>query len=142
MLWLKRFVTRPWWTMLKLQLFTVFGKPYFKVFVYRTEPGHVAIDAHHNVHFLYELDRLYRAAGSDYYTDDLDEQAKISIYLYDSFGNIAENYIPVDQVGMGDDDIGADVPPMAWRGGEEVKQTVDLANRMSGSSSTLGVKMG
>lgn len=140
--WFRRFIARPWWTLLKLQIFTMLGKPYFKVFVFQTDKvGNVGIDAHYNVHFIYELDRIYKAADSDYYSPELDQQAKVSIYLYDTFGNIAENYIPVEQVTIGEDDIGANVPAMGWRGGEEVKQTVDLANRPAGSSK-LDVEMG
>ncbi len=122
-------------------LHTVRGKPYFKVFIWRTEAGQTAIDAHHNIHFIYELDRTYAAAGSDYYDANLEDQAKVAIYLYDTLGNIAENYMPVEQISLGEDDIGADVPALGWRGGEAVKQTIDLAdNPVSGSR--LDVEMG
>lgn len=142
MKWFRRFIARPWWTLLKLHASTLLGKPYFKVFVFQTdEIGNVGIDAHYNIHFIYDLDRAYRAANSDHYDENLDDQAKVAIYLYDTFGNIAENYMPMEQVTLGEDDIGADVPAMAWRGGESVTQTVDL-NPNSPSGSRLDVEMG
>ena len=141
MSWFRRFLARPWWTMLKLTLYTMMGKPYFKTFIWRTEGGQSAIDAHHNVHFIYELDRMYAAAGSDYYNQNMDDQAKVAIYLYDTLGNIAENYMPPEQVVVGEDDIGADVPPLAFRGGEEVRQVVDLAEQPN-AGNRLDVEMG
>ncbi len=139
--WFRRFLARPWWTMFVMALHTLMGKPYFKTFIWRTDSGHSAIDAHHNIHFIYELDRMYAAAGSDYYDQNLEDQAKIAIYLYDTIGNIAENYMPPEEINIGEDDIGADVPPLAFRGGEEVKQVVDLADR-PGSGNRLDVEMG
>jgi hypothetical protein len=125
--WIRTTLARPWWTIFKMNIATFRGKPYFKVFIFQTDKiGNVGIDAHYNIHFLYQLDSAYEIAGSDVYNRGLDEQAKISIYLYDTIGGIAENYIPPPETEYVDDDIGADVPAMAYRGGEEVKQVIDL----------------
>ncbi|GAF83345.1 unnamed protein product [marine sediment metagenome] len=139
--WFKRFIARPWLTICMMGLYTMFGKPYFKVFIFQIERGNVAIDAHYNVHFIYELDSVYAQAESDYYDPNLEQQAKVAIYLYDTLGNIAENYMPAQEIVFEEEDIGADVPPLAFRGGEEVRQVVDLADR-NGPVSPLDVKMG
>lgn len=142
MMWFKRFIARPWWTMLAMAIYTMLGKPYFKVFIFQTDKvGNVAIDTHFNVHFIYQLDRTYRAAGAEHYDENLEDQAKVAIYLYDTIGNIAENYMPPEEVVIGEEDIGADVPPMAFRGGEEVRQVVDLADQ-PGTGSRLDIEMG
>jgi len=142
MIWLKRFITRPWITIAMLTIYTMLGKSYFKVFIFQTDKvGNVAIDTHYNIHFIYELDNVYAMAESDYYDKNLEQQAKVAIYLYDTLGNIAEQYMPAEELMLGEDDIGADVPPLAFRGGEEVRQVVDLADR-SGPTSPLDVKMG
>ena len=140
MLWFRRFVARPWWTIVKLHLSTFMGRPYFKVFIFQTDKiGNVGIDAHYNIHFLYALDAAYEEAGSDIYSRGMDEQAKVSIYLYDTIGSIAENYMPAPEIDLGEDDIGADIPAMGFRGGEEVRQVVDLANT---NDSHLDIQMG
>ena len=140
--WFKRFFARPWLTLITMTVYTMLGKPYFKVFIFQTDKvGNVAIDSHYNIHFIYELDNVYALAESDYYDKNLEQQAKVAIYLYDTLGTIAERYMPVEELVLGDDDIGADVPPLAFRGGEEVRQVVDLADR-SGPLSPLDVKMG
>ena len=122
-------------------IYTALGKPYFKVIMWRTAEGQMAIDAHHNIHFIYELDRIYKAAQSDYYDDSLDDQAKLAIYLYDTLGNIAEQYMPVEQLVSELEDIGADVPALAFRGGEEVRQVVDLADQPA-QGGRLDIQMG
>ena len=144
--WLKTTIARPWWTMLKKNLATLFGRPYFKVFIFEAGGiGKVGIDAHYNIHFLYRLDAAYEAAGSDIYERSMDEQAKISIYLYDTLGGIAENYAPMPDISsITGDDIGADVPPLAFRGGEEVRQVVDLAQPQTQDErpTNLDIQMG
>ena len=105
--WLKQFISRPWLTILALQAHTLFGKPYFKVLIFQTDTvGNVGIDAHYNLHFIYELDAAYAQAGSDYYDPSIDKQGKIAIYLYDTTGNIAEKYMPPEQLLVAEDDIG------------------------------------
>lgn len=139
----RRFVyQKPWWTITKRHLATLMGKPYFKVTIFETGRGQVGIDAQYNIHFIYQLDGIYSAAGATHYNRDMEEQAKIAIYLYDSIGQIAENYMPLptaEQIeGM---DLDDGVPPMALNGGEEVRQVVDLANN-PGTTSRLDVEMG
>lgn len=123
------------------------GKPYFKVLIFQTDKvGNVAIDTYYNVHFLYALDAIYKQAGSDYYDASIEEQGKIAIYLYDTIGNIAENYMPAEQLIVDEEDIGADVPAMFNMGGEEVRQVVDLAENPQANPEAnrnpLDVKMG
>ncbi len=145
--WFKQFIARPWFTILSLHLHTLFGQPYFKVLIFQTDKvGNVAIDTHYNYHFLYSLDAIYKQAGSDYYDQSLEEQGKIAIYLYDTIGNIAENYMPLEELIVDEDDIAADVPAMGFRGGEEVRQVVDLADNPQANpqanKNPLDVKMG
>lgn len=142
--WFRRFIARPWFTIIALNLYTLLGKPYFKVFIFQTDAvGNVGIDAHYNIHFIYELDAAYAKAGSDYYDASLAQQEKVAIYLYDTTGNIAEKYMPPEELILGEDDIGADIPGMAFRGGEEVRQVVDLAEHPGNKrASSLDVKMG
>jgi len=145
--WFRQFIARPWFTIISMAVHTVMGKPYFKVFIFQTDKvGNVAIDAHYNVHFVYSLDAIYAQAGSDYYDPTLDEQGKVAIYLYDTVGNIAENYMPPEQLIVDEDDIAADVPVMGFRGGEEVRTIVDLAEHPNSPAarrtSPLDVKMG
>ena len=120
------------------------GKPYFKVIMFQTDKvGNVAIDAHYNIHFIYALDAAYAKAGSDYYDPSLEQQEKVAIYMYDTTGNIAEKYMPPEELILGEDDIAADVPGMAFRGGEEVRQVIDLADHPNNKNgSPLDVKMG
>ena len=145
--WFKQFIARPWLTIMSLHLHTLFGQPYFKVLIFQTDRvGNVAIDTHYNYHFLYSLDGIYKQAGSDYYDPSMEEQGKIAIYLYDTIGNIAENYMPLEELVVDENDIGADVPAMGFRGGEEVRQVVDLADNPQANPqpnpNPLDVKMG
>lgn len=147
MTWFKQFIARPWFTIMSLHIHTLFGQPYFKVLIFQTDrPGNVAIDTHYNYHFLYSLDAIYKQAGSDYYDPSMEEQGKIAIYLYDTVGNIAENYMPPEELEVDENDIGADVPAMFNMGGEEVRQVVDLAKNPQANPEAnrnpLDVKMG
>jgi hypothetical protein len=72
---------------------------------------------------------------------NLEDQAKVAIYAYDTIGNIADKYMPLEELIYDESDIAADVPAMGSRGGEEVRQVVDLADRPQ-STSPLDVKMG
>lgn len=139
--WFRQFIARPWLAIIALNIHTVLGKPYFKMIIFRTGRGDTAIDAHFNIHFIYELDNAYAMAGSEYYDSNFEDQAKVAIYMYDTIGNIAEKYMPLEELVLDEDDIAADVPPMAFRGGEEVRQVVDLADREQ-QTSPLDVKMG
>ena len=50
MTWLKRFIARPWITIVMMTIYTMLGKPYFKVFIFQTDRvGNVAIDSHYNI---------------------------------------------------------------------------------------------
>ncbi len=115
---------------------TALGRPYHHTAITRgTERGTANVDAQFNSLFIYELERLY---DSDPKTENIidrmaPDNEKVAIYLYDMIANIAENYLPPEPV-MGQD-IGADVPPLAYRGGEEVRQVVDLGKQ--GSNSTV-----
>jgi len=143
MYWFRRFVARPWWTIIKLHAFTMLGKPYFKVFIFQTDRvGNVGIDAHFNIHFIYELDNAYELAKATHFNKHLDDNAKVAIYLSDNLGQIAEQYLPVDSEvqDLINESLTGDVPPMTLQGGEEVRQVVDLADR--GKDSTLDIEMG
>ena len=106
-------------------IFTALGRPYFRVTIGRgKETGEATVDAQFNSLFIYELERVYKAKGDATVLDPMaPENEKVAIYMYDVIGNIAENYLPPE--GM-PEDIGDDVPMLGYRGGEEVKQIVDL----------------
>jgi hypothetical protein len=141
--WLRQIVFRPWWTMTKLHLSTMFGKPYLKVFIFQTDRvGNVGIDAHFNIHFIYELDNAYELVKATHYDKHLDDNAKVAIYLSDNLGQIADQYLPVDSEvqDLIDESLAGNIPPMTLQGGEEVRQVVDLADRKR--SSSLDIEMG
>ncbi len=141
--WFRRVIARPWWTLCKLHMSTMLGKSYFKVFIFQTDRvGNVGIDAHFNIHFIYELDNAYERVGATHFDRNLDDNAKVAIYLSDNLGQIAEAYLPVDSEiqDLIDESLDGDIPPMTLQGGEEVRQVVDLADR--GKSSTLDIEMG
>ena len=143
MYWFRRVIARPWWTLVKLHVSNMLGKPYFKVFIFQTDRvGNVGIDAHYNIHFIYELDNAYERAGATHYNKHLDDNAKVAVYLSDNLGQIADNYLPVDQEvqELIDESLAGGVPPMKLQGGEEVRQVVDLADRKE--NSTLDIEMG
>ena len=141
--WFRRVVARPWWTLLKLHVSTMFGKPYFKAFIFQTDQvGNVGIDAHYNIHFIYDLDNAYELVGAAQYNKHLDNNAKVAIYLADNLGQIADKYLPVDSEvqDLIDESLTGDIPPMTLQGGEEVRQVVDLADRQRDSK--LDIEMG
>jgi len=132
---IRRFVyQKPWLTILMKNLYTFFGKPYFKVTVFHhREIGQVGVDAQYNIHFLYLLDGAYEIAGVDYYNRGLSEEAKIAIYMYDTMGSIADNYMPMPNIlqeGMDDEYI-----PSMSMSDESIKQTVDLGKPDSSGTS-------
>lgn len=135
------FFARPWWTMFKMSIASMLGKPYLKVFLFRTRDGSMGIDAHYNIHFLYDLDNRYERAGAEHYDRNLEDQAKVAIYLYDNLASIAENYMPQPDLQDLLEEMGEDAPPLAFRGGEAVRQVVDLG-KPGGGKSTLDVEMG
>ncbi len=143
--WLKQFLARPWASIIALKYYTLFGMPYYKMIIFRIGRGECGVDAHFNIHFIYELDNAYAQADSDYYDANLEDEAKVAIYMYDTVGNIAEKYMPLEELVVDGNDIDTDVPPMAFRdGGESATTVVDLANRSGNtkSGSSLDVEMG
>lgn len=117
---------KPWLTILVKTLYTIAGKPYLKVTITNQKDGMVGVDAIYNPHFIYQLDNDYRRGGATHYDVTAPDNEKIAIYVYDAFGSIAENYIPLPQIEDEDEDLGANIPTMAIRGGQEVKQVVDI----------------
>jgi len=143
--WLKQFLARPWASIIALKYYTLFGMPYYKMIIFRIGRGECGVDAHYNIHFIYELDNAYAQAESDYYNANLEDQAKVAIYMYHTVGNIAEKYMPLEELVVDGHDIETDVPPMAFRdGGEPVTTVVDLAEHPGNiaAKSPLDVKMG
>lgn len=105
-------------------IYTALGRPYFKMtFKYfHAGPGGVYIDAHYNNFFIYELERLYHKKGDDKVMDPLSDDEKILVYVYDLVADQAEELLPQEDI----DDIGDNIPMLGFRGGQEVKQVVDL----------------
>lgn len=109
---------------------TALGRPYFRMIISRAaDSGGAGIEAEYNSLFIYEIERVYRSKpGGEIISLDAPDNEKIMIYVYDIIGNIAEPYLPAEQPMVGED-IGADVPVMGFRGGEEVKQVIDLGKQ-------------
>ena len=140
---LKTLLRTPWFSVISKVWHTILGKPYFKVTMVDIGNGQIGIDAQYNIHFIYQLDNLYSRTGSVTYQRDLEEEHKITIYLYDSINQVADEYGIRDEpeVEFGDDIM--EGIPMAVRGGEEVKQVVDIATMdRSGNNSRLDIEMG
>lgn len=110
-------------------IYTALGKPYFKItFKYfHAGPGGVYVDAEFNNFFIYELERLYKQKGEEKTLEPLDDDEKVTVYLYDLAYDLAEDNLPEESV----EDIGADIPMLGFRGGEEVKQVIDLGKEAS-----------
>ena len=108
---------------------TALGRPYHRTTITRgKEVGTSNIDAEFNSLFIYEVERQYDSNPTTKGVIDkmAPDNEKVAIYLYDMLANLAEPYLPAEpQVG---DDIGADIPALGFRGGEEVRQVVDLAD--------------
>lgn len=115
-------------------VYTALGRPYFHTTIsHGKERGSVTVDAQFNNIFIYEMERTYRLKGEDKILNSLaEDNEKVAVYLYDVIANIAENYLPSEHAPM--EDIGADVPAMGFRGGEEVRQVVDLGKPSDGSN--------
>ena len=104
-------------------IFTILGRPFFKASFFYHDADRVSIDAEFNSMFIYELERLYRQRGQEKVLEPLDhDQDKVAVYLYDLISGIAEDYLPEENM----EDIAPDVPMLGFRGGEEVRQVVDL----------------
>lgn len=138
---LKTLLRTPWLSVISKLWYTLLGKPYFKVTMVDIGSGQTGIDAQYNIHFIYQLDNLYSRTGSTIYQRDLKEQHKITIYLYDSINQIADEYGIRDEPEIEHETM--EGIPMAVGGGEEVKQVVDIATMdRSGNNSRLDIEMG
>ena len=116
----------------------VLGRPYLRTVFTGSKDGSMSIDAQFNSLFIYELDRQYLEMASDMYNPMSDDNEKIAVYLYDVLSGIAEDYLPPEKPYMVED-IAADVQPMGYRGGETVKQVVDLSDVASKTISNNGI---
>lgn len=134
MRWLKRLLSKKYWTIVCKGLATLTGKPYFKVYLFHHQQiGTVAIDAYYNSHFIYKLDQAYKENDAKHYKMTLPDEQKVAIYMYDVLGGIAENYINIKDLYDDSDPYGEGVPPMSMHGGESVRQVVDLADNSNNS---------
>lgn len=106
-------------------IYTALGRPYFKVnFRYfRAGPGGIYVDAFYNNFFIYELERIYTKKGDGKVLEPLSDDEKILVYLYDLIADQAEEIIPQGEI----NEFGEEIPMLAYRGGEEVRQVVDIA---------------
>lgn len=116
----------------------ILGRPYLRTVFTGSKDGSMSIDAQFNSLFIYELDRQYLEMASDMYNPMSDDNEKIAVYLYDVLSGIAEDYLPPEKPYMVED-IAADVQPMGYRGGETVKQVVDLSDVASKTISNNGI---
>jgi hypothetical protein len=125
---LLKIIYKPWLTIFTKNVYTLLGKPYLKVIITNHKEEMVGIDAHFNVHFIYNIDQQYLNSKVTGYNTSMPENEKIAFFLHDSIIALTEKYLPPLR-SFNEEDI-EDAPPMSFRdGGEPVKQVVDLADR-------------
>jgi hypothetical protein len=117
----------------------ILGRPYMRTVFTGARDGSMSIDAQFNNLFIYELDHQYQQMGSEVYNPMADDNEKIAIYLYDVLSGIADDFLPPEKPYNMVDDIAADVPPMGYRGGDEVRQVVDLSDVSAKTVSNNGI---
>lgn len=117
----------------------IIGRPYMRTVFIGSTDGSMSIDAQFNSLFIYELDRQYQQMTTDMYDPMADDNEKIAVYLYDVLSGIAENYLPPEKPHGMVEDIAPDVPTMGFRGGEDVRQVVDLSDVSAKTVSNNGV---
>ena len=102
------------------------GEPYFLATLRIDDQGKATLEEDHNKHFIYYLDKSYKSNNAPY-DPDADEVSKIAVFMYDVISQVALPHIPMEEADL--DDLNPDlsnIPPLAIRGGKEVKQVVDL----------------
>jgi hypothetical protein len=141
---IKGFLARPWLSIFMKTVYTLLGKPYFKTMIFHAgEVPNVGVDAIYNIHFIYQLDNAYSAAGADHYDRDAPDNEKVAIYLFDSITNLAEPYIPVRQLIDGIDDEAEGLPAINLGQGDHATTRVNLndPNQLN-DGSHLDLKVG
>jgi hypothetical protein len=141
---IKGFLARPWLSILTKVIYTLLGKPYFKTMIFHAgEVPNVGVDAIYNIHFIYQLDNAYSAAGADHYDRDAPDNEKVAIYLFDSISNLAEPYIPVRQLIDGIDEETEGLPAINLGQGDHATTRVNLNDpNQINDGSQLDLKVG
>jgi len=126
---IKGFLARPWLSIFMKTVYTLLGKPYFKTMIFHAgEVPNVGVDAIYNIHFIYQLDNAYSAAGANHYDRDAPDNEKVAIYLFDSITNLAEPYIPIHRLVDGIDEETEGLPAINMGEGDHATTRVDLSD--------------
>jgi len=141
---IKGFLTRPWLSIFMKTIYTLLGKPYFKTTIFHAgEVPNVGVDAIYNIHFIYQLDNAYSAAGANHYDRDAPDNEKVAIYLFDSITNLAEPYIPINQILDGIDEGTEGLPAINLGQGDHATTRVNLNDpNQVNDGSQLDLKVG
>lgn len=102
------------------------GEPYFLATISIDDNGKATLEEDHNKHFIYYLDKSYKSNRAPY-DPDAEDVSKVAVFMYDVISQVAIPYLPVDETDLDDENPDLNnIPPLAIRGGKEVKQVVDL----------------
>lgn len=107
------------------KFFDVLNKPYFYLEMTQKLDGEITIDPIYNYLFIKQIDEFYSKSVADY-NPNMPDEGKVALFISDFMNNIADEYLPeLTPEAQLEDDI-LNIPPLASRGGTEVRQVVDL----------------
>ena len=128
---------------IKKTFLTLFGSPYFRVTIRLKKDMTTEIDADFNNFFIIKLDQLYSGKEGTW-DSSLEDSDKVAIYLYDVIYGVVEPILPEEATSreelLEQEDLD-NIPPLAVRGGKEVKQIVDLGNEDK-SAGKVNIRLG
>jgi hypothetical protein len=114
--WIKKFI------------YSLLGKPFIDVRFSMDKDGKINVDAKFNQHYIYVMDRTYD--DNPLFDKHWGDDDKVLFNLYDIVSTMADPLLPEEPIEerMNEDDADPfkDVPVLAFRGGQEVKQVVDI----------------
>lgn len=119
------------WKKIKKLWFNLVNRPYLDMNISLKQNGSINIDAEYNGVFIYDLDRQYQnvEAFKNAQTDD----EKVAMLAYDILYGIVQPILPPEEEVSGEEedrphDPYENIPPLAFRGGVENRQVVDIAS--------------
>ena len=107
------------------KVYDVLSKPYFYLEMKQKLDGEITIDPRYNYLFIKQLDKFYSESAVDY-DPNMPDEGKVALFISDFMNNIADGYLPEPEPEAQLEDDVLNIPPLASRGGTEVKQVVDL----------------
>lgn len=129
------------WMKIKKWWCNITNRPFLDVNFRLKQDGTLDINAEYNGVFIYDLDRQYRdiEAFQNARTDD----EKIAMMIYDIVFGIVQPILPPeedqDPEEESPDEAYKDAPVMAFRGGVENRQIVDIADLTGQETDVRGV---